>query len=231
MAYKSTLLNTSSALTSQTAHSLNSQNILSTPSLMMVNPDTEPVIEIDADLRKITVPKELYDIGVAGDCCAETIYFTCPRYFDGEDLSKHTCIIRCINAKKEYFEANTIEMNVNNNSLHFGWKIDERATRYSGVINFTVQFEGTNNNCNYQWQTTPAQLNILAGLNIEETITDKDNTLFRTLSNNVQSLQKQVDTLILQIESLLESKFEFDKLKLEFDKMKNNVVYVHDDDI
>lgn len=222
MAYKSTLLNTTSSTLTTSSNKI--------PSLMMVSPDTEPIIEIDANLRKITVPQELYNIGVAGDCCAETVYFSCPRYFDGEDLSLHTCIIRCINAKKEYFEDETIEMNVNENNLHFGWKIDERATRYSGVINFTVQFEGTNNGCDYQWQTTPAQLNILAGLNIEETITEKDNTLFRTLSNQVQLLQSKVDSLTLQVENLTVTKKQLDKLILDFENLENNVVYIYNDE-
>lgn len=230
MAYKSTFLNTtSSGLTSQLQ--IQSHSIENIPSLMMLNPDTEPVIEIDADLRKITVPQELYNIGVAGDCCAETIYFTCPRYFDGEDLSLHTCIIRCINAKKEYFEDETVEMNVNEDNLHFGWKVDERATRYSGIINFTVQFETINNGCKYQWQTTPATLNVLEGLKIEETITEKDDTLFRSLSNQVQSIQHQMDSLSLQVETLLTMKNQLDKLIMDFESLRNNVVYVHDDDI
>lgn len=227
MAYKSSLLNTSSMF----SQSISQTSFLeSTPSLMMVNPNKEPIIEIDADLRKITVPQKLYNIGVAGDCCAETIFFSCPRYFDGEDLSLHTCIIRCINARKEYFEDNIVEMNVSDDNLHFGWKLDERATRYSGVINFTVQFETVNSGCGYQWQTTPAQLNILAGLNIEETITEKDDTLFRTLSNQVQLLQSSVDSLILQVDTLLTMKNQLDKLTLEIENLKNNVVYTYDNE-
>ena len=225
MAFKSNLLNTSSTI----SPNIQSESFVEKPLLKMVNPNTEPVIEINADLRKITVPQELYNIGVVGDCCAETVYFTCPRYFDGEDLSTHTCIIRCINAKKEYFEDETIEMTVNDDSLYFGWKLDERATRYSGVINFTIQFE-SNVGCSYQWQTTPAQLNILAGLNIEETITEKDNTLFRSLSNQVQNLQMQVNSLVSEIEDLVTMKNQLDKLILDFEILKNNVVYAYDEE-
>lgn len=224
MAFKSTLLNTtSSALTSEVF------SLAGTPSLMMIEPDTEPIIEIDSDLRKITVPQELYNIGVQGDHLAETIFFTCPRYFDEKDLSEHSCIIRCINAGKEYFESPVVEMVAENDTLRFGWELDNRATRYSGVINFTVQFETVDNGVKYQWQTTPATLNILAGLNIEETITEKDDMLFRSLSNQVQSLQYQVDSLITEVEYLASMKTQLDTLTSEVNNLKNNVVYVHDD--
>lgn len=224
MTYRSSLLNTSSISNSQ------NNSIVNTPSLLLLEPETEPVIEIDSDLRKITVPRELYNIGVVGDHLAEVIYFKCPRYFDGKDLSKHTCIIRCINAGNEYFEIPTVEMTVENNILHFGWELDNCATRYSGIIKFTVQFETVNNGIKYQWQTTPATLNILAGLNIEETITEKDDTLFRTLSIQVQNLQRQVDDLVQSTESYSSIKSQLDKLTLEVEKLKNTVVYVYDDE-
>lgn len=53
------------------------------PVSMSVNPSSEPKIIIDADLRIITVPEELIDIGVVGDHYAETVYFDCPRFSTG----------------------------------------------------------------------------------------------------------------------------------------------------
>ena len=224
MTYKSTLL--SSELSNVT--SVSEEHV---PSLMVVNPDTEPVIKIDLELRKIIIPTELYNIGVAGDHFSETIYFSCQRYFDGEDLSNHSCIIRCINARNEYFETPVVEMTVTESALRFGWQIDNRATRYSGTINFTVQFETVNNNSGikYQWQTTPATLKVLSGLNIEETITEKDNALFTKLSNQVQILQQKVDNLITMADKLFSIEPKFNELALELEKLKNNVVYIYDD--
>ena len=99
MAFKSSLL--SKATNSQSiANSMNSTNPEHGISLMMLEPDTEPIIQIESDLRHITIPKELYNIAVTGDHLSETIYFQIPRYFDGEDLSGHDCLIRYINAGK-----------------------------------------------------------------------------------------------------------------------------------
>ena len=165
------------------------------PSSRMLNPNTEPVIEINSDLRKITIPKELYNIAVVGDHQAETIFFNCPRYFDGKDLYEHKCIIRCINAGNEYFEIDVVEMTATSDYLRFGWTLDNCVTRYSGIINFTVQFETVDSKVNYQWQTTVSTLNILPALNIEDTITEKEETLFRNLSNQVQELASSVELL------------------------------------
>ena len=179
--FKSTLLNNSySAVT------------------LIAQDNDEPTLTIDSNLRKITVPQQLYNIGVAGDHLCEEIFFECPRYFDGNDLSEHNCIIRFINAGKEYGESNITNMTVNEDLLIFGWKLDNSVTRYNGVISFTVQFETIKDGIQYQWQTTPAQLNILAGLNIEQTITEKDDILFRTLINQVNDLQKSVEQLKIQ---------------------------------
>ena len=232
MAYKSSLLNTS--LLSNNS-SISSQTNANIPSLMLVNPDTEPIIEIDADNRKIIVPQELFNIAVCGDHLSEEILFKISRYFDGEDLSAHTCVIRGINAGNEYFEYNQNDENIRivelgDEDITFGWDIDNYATRYKGIINFTVQFETVSNNgVEYQWQTTPAQLNILAGLNIEETITDKDDSLFRSLSNQVQDLQKSVEGLTENVTTLNELIAKVEKLTSDVEYLKNNVVYVLSD--
>ena len=210
--FKSTLLNNSySAVT------------------LIAQDNDEPTLTIDSNLRKITVPQQLYNIGVAGDHLCEEIFFECPRYFDGNDLSEHDCVVRYINAGKEYGEFNVTNMTINDDSLLFGWEIDNYVTRYSGVINFTVQFNTVLDGIKYQWQTTPAQLNILAGLNIEQTITDKDDVLFRTLSNQINNLQTSVEQLKTQILMIDSLKSQVDKLSADVKYLQENVVYTLDE--
>ena len=56
--FKSTLLNNSySAVT------------------LIAQDNDEPTLTIDSNLRKITVPQQLYNIGVAGDHLCEEIFF------------------------------------------------------------------------------------------------------------------------------------------------------------
>lgn len=220
MPYASKTLN--EILSPSNVHSVKSSSI---PSVLMTNPDEEPVIQIDSDLRQISVPSELENIAVAGDHLSETIYFSCPRYFDGKDLSEHTCIIRFINAGNEYGESEVIDLTSDENTIKFGWAIDNYVTRYSGTIQFTVQFETEDNGIQYQWQTTPAKLTILAALDIESTITDKDDVLFRTLSNQIIALQQQVASLENQLSNLSDTPQKLQELRNDVNYLKENVVY------
>lgn len=219
MIYKSKLLN----------QAINVDNSIPAISPLMVEPENEPVIEINADLRHLTIPEELKDIAVTGDHLCETIYFSCPRYFDGEDLSNHSCIIRYINAGNEYGECDVVDITTENDRIKFGWSIDNKATRYSGIIKFTVQFETISDSIEYQWQTTPAELNILPGLNIESTITDQDDVLFRSLTRRISALEEKVaefDITIQAIENLIN---QINQLQKDVDYLKENVVYTLSD--
>lgn len=219
--YKSKLLND----VMKEMQSVNKNEVSNNVSLLIADPEGEPVIQIDSDLRKITIPDELKDIAVAGDHLSETIYFTCPRYFDGNDLSEHRCLIRYINAGNEYGEADVKDLNAETDTIKFGWALDNYVTRYSGIVSFTVQFETVDDTLKYQWQTTPAELNILAALNIEETITDKNDTLFRTLSNQVAILQEKVKSLEEEIEVLKSSAQTISSIQNDVNYIKENVVY------
>ena len=189
-------------------------------SLRMVDPISEPIIQIESDLRTINVPNELRKIAVTGDHLSETIYFSCPKYFDGQDLSQHNCIIRFVNAGNEYGESQTTDLEIGDNTIKFGWKIDNHVTRYSGNIYFTVQFETVSDRIEYQWQTTPAELYVLPGLNIEEALTDKDDILFRSLTRRISILEdkfSQFEIVIQDVKTLQE----------QVDILQNDVGYLH----
>lgn len=229
MSFNSQLLNDLSEPTNSSSSNFSTTTLKSeTPiSLMSLRPELEPVIEIDADARKITVPDELYNIGVEGDHRAEKIFFTCPRYFDDNDLSQCNCVIRCINAGKEYCEFPTTDLEIDDDSIKFGWLIENPATRYKGEILFTVQFELTDDNSiDYQWQTTEAKLNVLPGISIGSTITSKDDLLFRRLSIQVEELQSEVNSLKLIIKQYEDSLHKIGALENKVNYLEDNVVYV-----
>lgn len=225
MTYKSKLLNEVIATNNLSS---NKSSLDTSPgiSVLMVDPETEPVIQIDSDLRTINIPEELRDIAVTGDHKSETIYFSCPRFFDGNDLSEHKCLIRFVNAGNEYGESEVVDMTANDDNLEFGWAIKNDATRYSGTLQFTVQFETVQNGIQYQWQTTPAILNILPGLPIETTISANNDILFRTLTNQITNLQARVEALEESIANLSSLSSDLKQLKDDVAYLKENVVYV-----
>lgn len=206
----------------------NSDRITATP--FSLTPSNEPVIEIDSDSRMINIPDEIKSIGiVAGDHLAETFYFHISRYFDEKDLSENQAIIRYINAGNEYGESDAVDITINENDITIGWKIDNKVTRYAGDVSFTIQWETIENGVRkYQWQTLPTSINVKSGLTIEETITDKDDLLFRTLSKQVQDLQEKYNALInSNIVTNIDVLFErLNTLETSLKYLEENVVYV-----
>lgn len=206
---------------------LNGENTnLSYKDTTLPNDDNEEIIVIDSGLRHIKLPESLKTIGVTGDQNCETVFFQIPRYFDGIDLSNHKCLIRYINAGKEYGEYYVEDLAIDDNFIVFGWQVSNYVTRYHGTVNFTVQFETVDiNGVSYQWQTVPNQLTVLSALNIESTITDKDETLFRKLSNQVEYLQDKCTQLETQIDKINNKIKDYDELNKRVEYLENNVVY------
>lgn len=216
MAYKSAL-------------SDNKQTELSDKDTNLPNDTKEEIIVVDSGLRNIIVPQTLKTVGVAGDHKAEALFFQIPRYFDGNDLSTHNALIRFINAGNEYGEYQITSKAIDDDFIVLGWQVSNYVTRYSGTVNFTVQFETADSNgIEYQWQTVPAQLIVLPGLKIEATITDKDDSLFRKLSVQVQMLQEKMNSLpnASELNKTIESLYDsINKLKNKISYLENNVVY------
>lgn len=216
MAYSSSLLNGTTTNLSYKDTSLKNDN-------------EEEIIVVDSGLRNIIVPQSLKTVGVAGDQYCEALFFQVPRYFDGNDLSKHNPLVRFINAGNEYGEYPITDIAVDENFIVLGWSVSNYVTRYAGTVNFTIQFDTvTENGVKYQWQTVPAQLTVLAGLKIESTITDKDDTLFRKLSTQVQILQDKVIVLEAKVMQLENKNVELDILKDKVNYMEDHVVYTVD---
>ena len=193
----------------------------------MKDPTLEPQIVIDSDLRVIEVPQELVKIAVEGDHHAETLFFTIPRYFDGDDLSTHSCIIRYINAQNEYGESETIQIKTTDDTITFGWLLDNYVTKYAGQISFTIQFETIDSDgLSYQWQTTPANLTIMSALGIDSVIVDPSSDLYRSLVNRIQALETKTIALETQINSITEQLAQYNDLAARVSYLEENVVYV-----
>lgn len=187
--------------------------------------DEEPLIRINSKTRTIEIPQFLKNVGVTGDHLSETYYFKINRYFDEQDLSEHKCIIRVINAHNEYSECDAIDIQVDDKYITFGWQISNYVTRYNGAVNFTVQFETmVDGVVKYQFQTRPAKLNVYNALDIESTITDKDDVLFRKLATQVEELQQQIINMQNKLDLINADSIA--DLNNRVDYLENNVIYV-----
>lgn len=107
---------------------------------LTVYPETEPHIIIDSN-RYVTVPDELKRIGVQHDHNIETVTFDCPRYWDGNDISKMAIFINYRRSDGEIgsYLANNVKIDETDDSIiHFDWTISENVTAIKGKLAFLV---------------------------------------------------------------------------------------------
>lgn len=106
-------------------------------------PLDEPLFEINANSRKITIPSDFVSNGlsVQGDHLAETIYFSIDRYFDYMDLNN--CQIR-INWKMGEASGQSVNfsksLDADPGKIIFGWPVAKELTGKSGSLSFAVEF-------------------------------------------------------------------------------------------
>ena len=185
----------------ESLESLKNQTSAYTPSVMMVDPNTEPKITADMDKRLIDVPPELQTIGVATENNAETVYISIPSTTFVED-----------------------------NSIKLGWTITNDVTRYAGTVSFSIAFELDNSyklTTTPATLTVLKGLDIDQTISKQDTaivsaLYDKVNALNTKVDNAVNSMDNSVAT-INSLQSAIQS------LQSELNYMKEHVVYVIDD--
>lgn len=102
--------------------------------------DDDPHIIIRED-RFITVPDEVKKVAVQYDHNAETVTFDCPRYWDGNDISKLKIYIHYtrIDGLFGKFVAENIAVDTDDSSIvHFTWTLTRNATGVNGILAFLV---------------------------------------------------------------------------------------------
>ena len=91
--------------------------------------------------RSITVPKELRSIAVQYDHNIETVTFDCPRYWDGNDLSKMVVNINYVRSDgyEGTYICKGVEVDSNNpNIFHFDWTVSHDVTDAAGRLTIVV---------------------------------------------------------------------------------------------
>lgn len=169
-----------------------------------INPEQEPVFNVDLNTREITVPSAFRQIGVVGDHMAETIWFAFDRYFDGADLSSKAVGIQFRDALGNVGMRNAnyrYDKKVDSDGkpmLLIGWSVPFDVTHTSGQVTLSLRFYTvTDTDCIYSLGTENALVYIGDSLYI----TDED-----------QNLNPPRDSLS-QLVSRLEELYMDDELK------------------
>lgn len=162
------------------------------PKYIMLPLDEEP-FKIDADKRTITVPNSFKSgVTVQGDIIAETLLFTINRFFDAVDLSSCEMYVQWERAKDttQYVTPIADLIDVNSETIMFGWPLSEQVADIAGQIKFSVRFiKRDGNKIVYSFSTMPTTINIYQGLDydIDNCASDSANLLFDAVITNSES--------------------------------------------
>jgi hypothetical protein len=144
-----------------------------------IDPENEPVFNVDLNTREISVPSALRQIGVVGDHNAETLWFAFDRYFDGEDLMTKAVGIQFRDAlgnvamRQADYRQDTSD-STDKKVVLIGWKVPFDVTHTSGQVTLSLRFYTlTDTDCIYSLGTENAQVYIGDSLYI----TDEDENL------------------------------------------------------
>lgn len=163
-----------------------------------VNPDEEPVFEVDLNTRKITIPKNFQDLAVEGDHCAETVWFSLDRWFDGIDLTKKKFGVQYSGESGTGLIPITTYTTTGetSNTILLGWLITHDVTSSPGQLTFSLRVFSLNdedNSIEYSLNTNTVTSNIKKALNVNSE------------SSGVNPPPDVLSTLVDRIEELYEN--------------------------
>lgn len=168
----------------------------------------KPRFIINTNTRQIEIPTEFSFLSVRYNHNAETIYFEINRYFEGEDLSNHTCIVQFANkdsSKKQEGIYVVKEMDVDSyeDKIVFKWEVENDATQIVGDITFSIRFYTVDSegHFTYSFNTLPATSNILDTLN---TTSEYDKTNPSALEFCVSKITSLANSVLFTQQELTE---------------------------
>jgi hypothetical protein len=177
-------------------------------------PLDEPVFEIDANKREITVPSEFKKNGISvqGDEIAESLIFKINRFFDYSDLNEMVCQIQWQNADKEEGISNAFVVDASRSAdyLYIMWPLTEEITKAAGTIKFSVRFyKVSGSELVYSFSTKIAQATINQGHDypVESwtgAIDDASRSFMNSIANSKNTAADEANTpyFILDLDSL-----------------------------
>lgn len=127
---------------------------------------------ISNDLRTITIPSSVSNLGVEYDDDVLRLEFKMPRYVCDTDLSEFPIRINYINSKGESDAYTVSDAKVYSQYITFTWLVGPTATRYKGSTKFNVCLKTLNADgyVDREFNTTIATLPVLEGLEVDESV-------------------------------------------------------------
>lgn len=158
----------------------------------------ENIIVIDSDLRTMTFPTSVKNIGVENDKDVHKLNFMMPRYFSEYDLSTFNIRINYLNAQGDGDMYVVTDPTVEEDAIYFSWLVGRHACLYRGAVTFIVclKLADGEGDVAQEFNTTLASLQVLPGLETEPTILETDYDIIEQLLLTVQDTNGKIKAVL-----------------------------------
>ena len=145
--------------------------------------DTDKTLIIDKDLRIITIPSSVKNLGVESDDDVLRLKFSMPRMYGDVDLSGFSIYINYMNAKNTGDVYVVDDKIIADDTITFSWLVGRVALAYKGNVRFIVCMKKHDDNSNViqEYNTTIASLPVLEGLETGETVIQQNPDIIEML--------------------------------------------------
>lgn len=158
----------------------------------------EDYIVIDSDLRTMTFPASVNNIGVENDKDVHKLNFKMPRYFSGYDLSEFIIHINYVNANGDADMYYVLDPTVEENEIIFSWLVGRHACLYRGSVTFIVclKLADGEGDVAQEFNTTLASLQVLPGLETEPTILETEHDVIEQLLLSINDTNAKIKAVL-----------------------------------
>lgn len=154
--------------------------------------DPEEICVIDNDLRTITIPSDIQNVGVESDEDVRRLNFQMPKQYGEVDLSEFDIRINFMNANNQGDVYAVTDKQVTEDNITFSWLVGRNALAYRGNIRFVVclkkvDAEGA---VQQEFNTTVAQLAVLEGLETTEAVVAENPDIIEQILARLDDLEE-----------------------------------------
>ena len=154
--------------------------------------DPEEICVIDNDLRTITIPSDIQNVGVESDEDVRRLHFQMPKQYHEVDLSEFDIRINFMNANNQGDVYAVTDKQVTGDNITFSWLVGRNALAYRGNIRFVVclkkvDAEGA---VQQEFNTTVAQLTVLEGLETTEAVVAENPDIIEQILARLDDLEE-----------------------------------------
>ena len=157
-------------------------------------------LEINENLRNISVPKKGVVFGVDGDIEVNRVAFVLPKYYSNFDMTEFSARVNYVNANGEanYYEATDMAA-IDDETAIFSWLMTSDVTSYIGEVRFSVHlYKQIDDKYIQKFGTRPATGKVLEGLDVESYVTPEQQ---QTLLEKMESrFNEYVQGKILEVD-------------------------------